>query len=136
MTGFKEKAEIFNSHFATQCFLISNSSKLQLHIHYLTDNCLSCVSFCQDKIAKVIQNLDPNKIHCHDNISIRMLKVCGLSIYKPSEIIFNNALKLVFFRVNGERVTLFLFTERGRNKHWKTTVQCRCYQFVGKFLRD
>ena len=73
----------FNSRFATQCSLISNSSKLPSHIKYLTDNCLSFVSFSHDKIAKVIQNLVPNKAHGQDNISIRMVKVCGLSIYKP-----------------------------------------------------
>ena len=87
----------FNSRFATQCSLISNSSKLPSHIKYLTDNCLSFVSFSHDKIAKVIQNLDPNKAHGHDNISIRMVKVCGPSIYKPLEIIFNQCLETGVF---------------------------------------
>ena len=72
-----------------RCSLTGNSSKLSLHIQYLTDNRLSCVSFSHDKIAKVIQKLDPNKAHGHNNISIRMLKVCGPSIYKHLEIIFN-----------------------------------------------
>ena len=58
-------------------------------MQYLTDNRLSCVSFSHDRIAKVIQNLDPNKTHGHDNINIRMFKVCDPSIYKPLEIIFN-----------------------------------------------
>ena len=58
---FKEKKELFNSHFATQCSLISNSSKLPSHIQYLTDNRLSCVGFSHDKTTKIIQNLDPNK---------------------------------------------------------------------------
>ena len=97
VTDFKEKAELFNSHFATQCSLISNSSTLPSHIQYLTDNRLSCVSFSHDKIAKVIQNLDPNKAHGHDNTSIRMLKVCGPSIYKPVEIIFNQCLETGVF---------------------------------------
>ena len=86
VTDFKEKAELFNSHFATQYSLISNSGKLPSHIKYLTDNRLSLASFSHDKIAKVIQNLDPNKAHDHDNITIRMAKICGPSIYKPLEI--------------------------------------------------
>ena len=122
MTDFKEKAEFFNSHFATQCSLISNSSKLPSHIQYLTDNRLSCVSFSHDKIAKVIQNLDPNKAHGHDNISIRMLKVCGPSIYKPLEIIFDQCLETGVFHLNGKRVTSLLFTKKGTNRHWKTTA--------------
>ena len=81
-----------NSHFATQCSLISNSSKLPSHIQYLTDNRLSCVSYSHDKIIKVIQNLYPSKMHGHDNIIIRMLKVCDPSIYKPLQIIFNQYL--------------------------------------------
>ena len=32
VTDFKEKAELFNFHFATQCSLVSNSSKLPSHI--------------------------------------------------------------------------------------------------------
>ena len=79
---------LFNSYFATQCSLISNSSKLPSHIYCLTGNCLSSAILSRDKIAKVIQNLNPNKAHGHENISIRMLKVCGPSIHKPPEIIF------------------------------------------------
>ena len=77
MTDFKEKAELFNAFFAKQCSLIESNSKLPLHLHYLTDNCLSFVSFSQDYIAKMIKNLGPNKAHGHDNISAPMLKICG-----------------------------------------------------------
>ena len=93
VTDFKEKAELFNCHFATQCSLISNSSKLPSHIKHLTDNLLSFLSFSHDKIAKVIQNLNPYKAHGHDNISIRIVKVCGPSIYKSLQIIFNQCLE-------------------------------------------
>ena len=95
LTDFKEKAEYFNSHFATQCSLISNISRPPSHIQYSTDNRLSCVSFSHDKIAKVIQNIDPNKAHGHDIISIRMLKVCGS---EPLEIIFSQCLETGVFR--------------------------------------
>ena len=33
---------------------------------YLTDNRLSAGRFSQDGIAKIIQNLDPNKAHGHE----------------------------------------------------------------------
>ena len=97
VTDFKEKAELFNSFFAKQFSLIKNSSKLPSHLHYLTDNRLSSVRLSQDDIAKIIQNLDPNKAHGHDNISIRMLKICGSSIYKPLEMIFNECIETGFF---------------------------------------
>ena len=105
----------FNSRFATQCSLISNSSKLPSHIKYLTDNCLSFVNFSHDKIAKVIQNLDPNKAHGQDNISIRMVKVCGPSIYKPLEIVFNQCLETGVFLSEWKKVTSFIFTKKGTN---------------------
>ena len=88
MTDFKEKAELFNAFFRKQCSLIKNSSKLPLHFHYLSDNRLSSVIFSQEDIAKIIQNVYQNKAHGHDNISIRVLKICGSSIYRPLEMIF------------------------------------------------
>ena len=67
-----------------------------MHINCLTDN-LSFVTFSHDKISKVVQNLDPNKSHGHDNISIHVVKVCNPSIYKPLEIIFNQCLETGIF---------------------------------------
>ena len=40
-----------------------------------------------------IKNLDPSKAHGHDMISIRMIKLCSISICKPLEIIFQNCLR-------------------------------------------
>ena len=103
MTDLKEKAELFNSDFGRQCSVISNSSKLPAHIKYLSDNRLPCVSLPHDKIAKVMQNLDPNKAHGHDNTSMRMLKVRGPSIYKPLEIISNQYFETGIFRSEREK---------------------------------
>ena len=57
-------------------------------MQYLTNNRLSSVTFSQGDIVKIIQNLDSGKAHGHDNISRRMLKICGSAIYKPFAIIF------------------------------------------------
>ena len=72
--------------------LISNNSSLPSHINYTTEKHLSTVALSVEAIGKIIQNLDFNKAHGHDNISIRILKICGDSIYKPLEIIFRQAL--------------------------------------------
>ena len=53
---------------------------------------LSTVTFSARDIGKIIQNLDSNKAHGHDNLSIRMLKICGNSICLPLEMIFKLAL--------------------------------------------
>ena len=94
---FRKKAELFNSFFADQCSLISNSSELPSKLEYLTQSRLSSITFSKDDIAKMIQNLDPNKAHGHDQISIRMLKLCSTSICKPLEIIFNQCLETSTF---------------------------------------
>ena len=57
-------------------------------MQYLTNNRLSSVTFSQGDIVKIIQNLDSGKAHGHNNISRRMLKICGSTIYKPLAIIF------------------------------------------------
>ena len=49
--------------------------------------------FPKEDIYKIIKNLDPNKAHGHDMISIRITKLCSISIGKPLEIIFQNFLR-------------------------------------------
>ena len=92
VTDFKEKAELINSFFAKQCSLIKIDSKLPPRLHFLTDKRLSAVKSVNTDILKFIQNLNPNKAHDHDKISIRMLKICGNSLCRPLELIFNDCL--------------------------------------------
>ena len=53
---------LFNSFFASQCSLLKNDSKLPPHLNYKTYNRLLTVNFSIDDIAKVLQNLDSNKV--------------------------------------------------------------------------
>ena len=55
------------------------------------------MSFSLEDIGKIIENLNPNKAHSHDNISVHMLKICGSTIYRPLEIIFKEALSTGLF---------------------------------------
>ena len=64
----------------------------------------SSITFSAD-IAKVIQNLDSNKAHGHDQTSIRMLKICSTSICKPLEIIFHLFLGTGTFPNDWKKVT-------------------------------
>ena len=79
---FKEKSKIFNNYFAQQCSVINTSSTVPERILYRTDAPLAKIIFTTDDIANMIKNLDSNKSHGHDNTSIRMLKICGVSICK------------------------------------------------------
>ena len=82
ITDFKEKAQIFNDFFAKQCTLVENSSKLPTNSFKRTNNLLSTILFTKDDIAKIIKNLNPNKAHGFDMISIHMIKICNDSILK------------------------------------------------------
>ena len=53
---------------------------------------LDLVHFLSCDIVKIIGLLDPNKAYGHDMFSIRMIKLCGNSIFKPFSIIFNDCL--------------------------------------------
>ena len=87
-TDFKEKTELFNSFFSDQCFLLNNCSKLSTNPRYVTHKRLSTINFTGDNIEKIIISLISNKTHGRDNMSIRMLKICGDTICKPLEFIF------------------------------------------------
>ena len=52
-------------------------------------------------------DIDPNKAHGHDMISIRMLKICGEYISKPLKIIFKSCIKRVSLLTNGTKQTRF-----------------------------
>ena len=88
VTDFKQKCQLFNSHFSEQCTLLKNISTLPNICSKHTNNILDTIIFSKEDIYKIIKNLDPNKAHGHDMISIRMIKLCGISICKPLEIIF------------------------------------------------
>ena len=93
ITDFKQKAEIFNSHFSKQCTPLINNSKIPSECPRKSNESLSSITFEINDIEKIIKNLDANKSHGHDMRSIRMLKLCGESIYKPLNLIFQ-----IFFR--------------------------------------
>ena len=92
VTDFRKKADIFNSFFAQQCSLINSDSSLPSKIIKKTDNSLYSVKFSTENILQIINKLDSNKAHGHDEISIRMLKICGSSVCRPLQIIYKSCL--------------------------------------------
>ena len=60
------------------------------------------------------KNLDLNKSHGHDIISVNVLKICNDSICKTVKLIFQ-------FCLESEMVPLH---EKGDKQYYKTTGQC------------
>ena len=61
-------------------------------VDYISTAKLSSVNFNNEDILKIIKSLNFNKAHGQDDISIRMIKLCGQSIVKPLSIIFKNCI--------------------------------------------
>ena len=93
VTDFKVKANIFNDLFSKQCTPLANRSKLPENQVYLTNSRINSVPFSDDLVINIIRNSNVNKAHGHDNISIRMIKMCDGSLLRPLSIIFRNSLK-------------------------------------------
>ena len=91
-TDFKEKAERFNCFFSKQCSLLAIHSELPTNLSFRTNKGLSSVKFSAEDIDKIIQGLNHNKTHGHENISIHILKICDDTICKPLEITLSQIL--------------------------------------------
>ena len=97
VTDIKTKANIFNEYFAEQCTLLKNSSVLPINQTFLTQSRLTSLDFNEEEILKIIRALNIRKAHGHDDISMRMIKICDKSLLKPSILLFQNSAKLSYY---------------------------------------
>ena len=107
--------------FAGQCSLITNSSVALTDYEHFTDTSLSNIIFKGNDIGRIISTSDPNKTHDHDMINIRMLRICGDSIYKHLRFIFRACLEHDVFPQKWEKLVLFLFikNEKQSTKNYR-----------------
>ena len=75
-TDFGKKAAIFNFVFAKQCNILNNGSFIP-ELDYKTNKRIANITFSSSDLSRIIKDLNPNKAQGHDNISIRMIKLCG-----------------------------------------------------------
>ena len=87
VTDIQMKANLFKF-FADQCTPLKNNSSLPVNQIFLTQSRLSSLDFNEDELLKIIRALNINKAHGHDDISIRMIKICDKSLIKPLTFIF------------------------------------------------
>ena len=79
ITDFKQKAEIFNSHFSKQCSPLINNSKIPSECSRKSNESLSSITFEINDIEKIIKILDPNKSHG----TICSVFACGNCVVNP-----------------------------------------------------
>ena len=70
------------------------------------------VTLSAGDIAKIIQNLNSNKAHGHDIISIRILKIPGDTIRKPLELIFKQAFITITYRFDWKEGNIVPFHKK------------------------
>ena len=93
VTDIQMKANILNKFFADQCTPLKNNSSLPVKQIFLTQSRLTSIDFDENELLKIIRSLNINKAHGHDDISIRMIKICGKSLIKPLTFLFKTSLR-------------------------------------------
>ena len=61
---------------------------------FLTKSRLCSLDFNEDEILKIIKDLNIHKTHRHDDISIRMIKICAKLLLTPLFLLFHNSINL------------------------------------------
>ena len=89
---FASKAQIFNDYFILQCTALETGSEIPCELPEKMSK-LTELAISDEKILKIIRNLNPNKAHGWDGISARMIKICDESL----RLIFENCLRQGIF---------------------------------------
>ena len=120
--------------FAKQWSLINSDSSLASKIKTKTDNSLYSVKFSTENILQIINKLDSNKTHGHDQISIRMWKICDSSVRRPLQIIQKSCLDRGKFPQEWKKANLSQYIRKMINSWSKIIVLSPCYLNVVTFL--
>ena len=89
--------KLFNAYFLEQCTPLNNDSHLPYDTIFLTQAKLHTAQINQELIQQILNTINVNKAHGPDNISGRMIELCGDSLTLPLSIIFKNILNTGIF---------------------------------------
>ena len=70
LKNIKEKANLFNKYFSSQCNPLANDSKIPENHIYIRETKVSSCDIEDEVIYKIIKTLDINKTHGHDEVCI------------------------------------------------------------------
>ena len=85
-------------------------------------------------VKRKMKNYDPNKSHGHHMLSIRMLKLCGESIYKPLNLIFKSCLKTCQFPQDWKKANVVTVFKKGGKQFLKNYRPISLVTIIGKFF--
>ena len=98
------------------------------------DSTLVTCHFAKEDIIRIINNLDPNKAHGHDEISIRILKICGDSICRPLNIIFKTCLLTGKFPLEWKKANIVPIHKKGDKQAVKNYRPVSLLPICGKIF--
>ena len=104
---FRKKLKLLMNSLRNNLQLFLILANFLLFLLEKTGKYLSIVTFYENLIKKAIRNLDPNKAHGHDMLSIRMLKICHDSLYEPLELIFQSCFQNSKFPSEWKKANVF-----------------------------
>ena len=73
---------------------------------YITEERIQSITFSGSDVIKIIRALDVNKVHGHDSISVRMIKLCTNFVAHPLALIFQNSMAGGTFATQWKRVNI------------------------------
>ena len=73
---------------------------------YMTEECIHSITFSESGFIKIMRALDVNKALGHDNISVRMIKLCTDYVAHPLTLIFHNSMAAGTFTIQCKRVMI------------------------------
>ena len=76
---------------------MKNGTVLPTSQHVLTQSRLYSIDVSLEEISKIKRALDVNKAHGHDDISIRMMKICDNSLVRPLSLLFKKSFDNFYF---------------------------------------
>ena len=82
---------------------------------YLTVSSLESITISGSYILKTIRSLDINKAHGHDDISVRMLKICDDTIVEPLKMLFVNSVNQAVFPSRWKKVNMIPVHKKTEN---------------------
>ena len=125
---------MFNNFFADQCSIMRNKSELLATLSKKTSESLTSIDFSNNDILKIIRNLDPNKAHGHDVISIRMAKIYDNSICKTLKLIFQSCLESGKFPSELKKANVVPIHKKGDKQILKNYRSISLLPITGKIL--
>ena len=79
---------------------------------YTTEQQIQSITFSESDVIKIIRTLDVNKAHGHDNISVRMIKLCINSVDHSLTLIFQNSMSAGTFPTQWKRADIVPIHEK------------------------